>query len=274
MSEFYFNAEVAQVYGVDGAIFLHFMAFWVRKNRANKRHLHDGRIWTYNTLGALTELFPFWSRRQLERVIANLKDQGALLTGNYNGDKTNRTVWYALSDSVLEMYKIAPPISPNGEMDITKKGGPYHQTGKCNKDTVTNQLYIPPIVPQEGTGDKGTQERRRRATKESPDWMPDKFAAFWEYYRTHARKENKQGAIRAWDKLKPDEALQAVMGKALAIQVASNMWQRGVGIPYASTWLNGRRWEEVTVEEPEEDAGADPWDAVSVDQPEGGDGLC
>lgn len=116
--------------------------------------------------------------------------------------------------------------------------------------------------------------RKRTPSQELPDWMPDKFAAFWEYYRTHARKENKQGAIRAWDKLKPDEALQAVMGKALAIQVASNMWQRGVGIPYASTWLNGRRWEEVTVEEPEEDAGADPWDAVSVDQPEGGDGLC
>ena len=256
MSEFYFDAEVAQVYGVDGAIFLHFMAFWVRKNRANKRHLHDGRIWTYNTLGALTELFPFWSRRQLERIIANLKEQGALLTGNYSEDKSDRTVWYALADSVLEVYKIPPPISPNGEMHITKRGDPFHQTVKCNKDTVTNQLYIPPIVPQEGTGDKGPK-KRRRATKESPDWMPDT-----------------PRAIRAWDKLKPDEALQAVMGKALAIQVASNMWQRGVGIPYASTWLNGRRWEEVTVEEPEEDAGADPWDAVSVDQPEGGDGLC
>lgn len=35
------------------------------------------------------------------------------------------------------------------------------------------------------------------------------------------------------------------MGRALAIQKASKMWQDGIGIPYASTWLNQRRWTEV-----------------------------
>ena len=24
----------------------------------------------------------------------------------------------------------------------------------------------------------------------------------------------------------------------------SEEWQRGIGIPYASTWLNNRRWED------------------------------
>ena len=67
--EFHFNAELAKQYGVDGAIFLHCMAFWVAKNRANGRHYHEGRYWTYNTLEALSKLFPFWSRRQLERII-------------------------------------------------------------------------------------------------------------------------------------------------------------------------------------------------------------
>ena len=41
--EFHFNAELAKQYGVDGAIFLHCMAFWVAKNRANGRHYHEGR---------------------------------------------------------------------------------------------------------------------------------------------------------------------------------------------------------------------------------------
>ena len=58
MTEFHFNAELAQRYGVDGAIFLHAMAFWVAKNQANGRHFHDGRTWTYNTLEALAKLFP------------------------------------------------------------------------------------------------------------------------------------------------------------------------------------------------------------------------
>ena len=126
---------------------------------------------------------------------------------------------------------------------------------------------------------KGERRVRKRApNKEAPDWKPERFATFWEYYRTHARKENKQGAIRAWDQLKPDDALLAVMGRALEIQVASDMWQRGVGIPYASTWLNGQRWKDVLQEtagtDAGEDAGADPWDAVSVDRLDGGDRPC
>ena len=119
--------------------------------------------------------------------------------------------------------------------------------------------------------------RKRAPAKEAPDWKPERFAAFWEYYRTHARNEDKQGAIRAWDKLKPDEALLAVMGRALEIQVASDMWQRGVGIPYASTWLNGQRWKDVLQEaarEAGEADGTDPWDTVTVDRLDGGDRPC
>ena len=101
--EFHFNAELAKQYGVDGAIFLHCMAFWVAKNRANGRHYHEGRYWTYNTLEALSKLFPFWSRRQLERIINGLKEAGALLAGNFSEDRTDRTRWYALADCILEV---------------------------------------------------------------------------------------------------------------------------------------------------------------------------
>lgn len=34
------------------------------------------------------------------------------------------------------------------------------------------------------------------------------------------------------------------MARALKRQMASDEWQRGIGIPYASTWLNGRRWTD------------------------------
>lgn len=197
MLEYHFNAELARRYSVDGAIFLHSMAFWVAKNRANERHLYEGRYWTYNTLEALTELFPFWSRRQLERIVNKLKDEGALLTGNFSKDKTDRTRWYALSDSVLAIYGEAvfpispngemdftesgqscpdsvkcdkdssacqgeamPPISPNGEMDFTKPGQPCHDSVKCNKDTVTYQIDTPYSPPE---------KRRRERKTEVPE---------------------------------------------------------------------------------------------------------
>ena len=255
MTEYHFNADLAQTYGVDGAIFLHAMAFWVAKNQANGRHFHEGRTWTYNTLEALTKLFPFWSRRQIERITGKLREQGALLSGCFSEDKTDRTLWYALSDAVLETYGLlAPSISPNGEMDFTERGQPFHETVKCNKETVTDQLYnIPPKVPQ--TGDGTPKRGRRRDYKPQPDHKPERFARFWAYY---PRGENKQAAIRAWDKLKPDDALIDTMARALERQKARPDWREGVGIPYASTWLNGRRWED------EERAPAAPAPAAPV----------
>ena len=181
MTEYHFNADLAQRHGVNGAIFLHAMAFWVAKNQANGRHFHEGRTWTYNTLDALTKLFPFWTRRQVERIVAKLKEEGALLTGNFSQDKTDRTVWYALADQVLEVYGLLarpispdgdmgasdgdeppPPISPDGEMDFTKQGQPFHQTGKCNKETVTDQLYIPPLPPK---GERGAMTEDKAAVR-------------------------------------------------------------------------------------------------------------
>ena len=98
--------------------------------------------------------------------------------------------------------------------------------------------YIPPKAPQGG-------QRGKREPKETADWKPERFEAFWVFYRKNVRGEDRQSAIRAWDKLRPDDALIARIGRALETQVASESWQAGYGKPYASTYLNRRRWEDV-----------------------------
>ena len=102
---------------------------------------------------------------------------------------------------------------------------------KSEENNTSNSL--PPKAPQGG--------RRRRETKEAPDHEPERFSKFWEFYPRH---ESKQAAIRAWDKLSPSGDLIDKMAKALKVQIKSKAWQEGIGIPYASTWLNNRRWED------------------------------
>ena len=80
-------------------------------------------------------------------------------------------------------------------------------------------------------------------------WKPERFEKFWAYYpamggRSGGRKPAKARARRAWDKLRPDDDTIRAMATALIRQKASQQWQDGVGIPYASTWLNQRMWEE------------------------------
>lgn len=151
MTEYHFNGELAQKYGVNEAVFLHALAFWVAKNQANGKHLHDGRTWTYNTRAAWVKLFPFWTAKQVRRITDHLVEEKAVLTGNFSEDKADRTLWYALADSILEIYGLlAPTICPNGQMHLPERAQPIAQTGKCNKETVTNQLYIPPTPQGEG----------------------------------------------------------------------------------------------------------------------------
>lgn len=118
---------------------------------------------------------------------------------------------------------IGDPSSKNMEDPPLKISG--------NNNTSNNNN--PPKAPRRGAG--------RREPKKAPDWKPERFAGFWVYY---PRGENKQGAIRAWDRLKPSDDLIDTMAKALTAQMRTEDWQRGIGVPYASTWLNQRRWED------------------------------
>ena len=119
------------------------------------------------------------------------------------------------------------PSSENPSTDNPSTGNPTQPNTKDTKYLDTNT----PLTPQMG----------RRAPKKVALWKPERFAAFWQYY---PRGESKQAAIAAWDKLRPDDALIDDIARALKRQMASEEWQRGVGIPYASTYLNQRRWED------------------------------
>ena len=231
-------AHVAMEYGVDEAIFLDSIMYWYRHNRANGLNYHDERWWTFNSMAAFVELFPWWSDKQLRRIIKSCKEQGELLTANYNTDGRDRTVWYSPSDKLLQLYGDDCNL-PNGQMHLPKRADASDQMGGPLPCIYKHDNNIPPIVPQTGDGEKPS--RSRRVCKDAPDHKPERFAGFW---RIYPRGENKQAAIRAWDKLKPSDETIDTMAKALMRQLASEEWQRGVGIPYASTYLNQQRWTD------------------------------
>ena len=71
----------------------------------------------------------------------------------------------------------------------------------------------------------------------------ERFAKFWAAY---PRKEAKQTAKKAFEKLNPTEELLQEMLKAVERFKTSAQWQEEGGrfIPYPATWLNQRRWED------------------------------
>lgn len=121
-----FSIKIAKLYGVDEAIIIENLAFWITKNKANNKNYNDGFYWTYNSETAFTKLFPYWSRRQIQRILKSLEDKKIIKVGNYNKAKFDKTKWYTIiNTTVLDIYEISyksqkSTNDPNGSIDITK----------------------------------------------------------------------------------------------------------------------------------------------------------
>lgn len=253
--------HVAMQYGLEESIFLESIMYWWRANKANERNFKDGRYWTYNTIKALAEIFPWWSVKQVRRIADSCKDKGALIVGSFNEDGRDRTIWYTPSDELLILYGELTPETPepeepadegesncpNGQMHLPERADSFAQTGKalpCYNHVVTN---IPPYNPPTGDAPAKKKPKRKRANKSVPEHCPERFEQFWEVYPGGGSREK---AVDAWDNLAPDDALIDTMAAALKRQMKSPAWQEGIGIPHASTWLNGHRWTDKIPDRP------------------------
>lgn len=93
-----------------------------------------------------------------------------------------------------------------------------------------------------GTG-TGTGKSKPIRSPSASVFVDDGFASFWENF---PRKAAKQDAMKAWRKLKPTGQPLADLMAGLELQKSSEQWRKDSGkyVPYAATWLNGRRWED------------------------------
>jgi hypothetical protein len=96
--EYSFDIDLATKLGADEAIMLRNLIYWIFKNKVNDTNYYDGKYWTYNSSKAFSKLFPFWSERQIRRILLSLMNKNVIITGNYNSNLYNRTLWYALTD--------------------------------------------------------------------------------------------------------------------------------------------------------------------------------
>lgn len=80
----------------------------------------------------------------------------------------------------------------------------------------------------------------------------DPLTPFEKFWREYPRKVAKQSALKAWDKQQPP--LEPLLA-ALRVQKRSREWTKDAGqfVPYPATYLNGRRWEDVTITPDEDD---------------------
>jgi hypothetical protein len=112
MSLHTFDPKIAASVGVNASVIYQNILFWTEKNEANGRHIYDGHVWTYNSIKALTSLFPYLSASQIRTAIQKLIDADLIAEGNYNIAGYDRTKWYGVK-SQMHLLEIANGIAKN-----------------------------------------------------------------------------------------------------------------------------------------------------------------
>lgn len=125
-----FDINIAEKYGINAAIILQNMYYWIEKNRANEKHFHDGYYWTYNSLKAFEELFPYMSNKQIRGALEKLEEEGVIVCGNYNNSTYDRTKWYAITEAGYELLQEGKCIVPKGQMESSEKANGMSQKGE------------------------------------------------------------------------------------------------------------------------------------------------
>lgn len=160
-----FDVTVATDFGTDIAIFLNNMSFWLSHVIANRKfakinHQYHDNFWIFNSLDAYAELFPYWNRKQIERLINRAVDSGLILKNNFNQTKYDRTSWYAFTSKAYTYYPVleeqfknalqpAPmAISRFREMENPKTGNGFPENSTpipdSNPDSNPDNKKIPP----------------------------------------------------------------------------------------------------------------------------------
>ena len=193
--EHQFNVELATKVGVEKAVIIHNMYFWINHNAKNKKNVYDGSVWTYNSSSAFGKLFPYLKDRTISRYLLELEKDGYLKTGNYNDNTFDKTKWYSFTDNFLEELKnIGFDIE-----DILISQNMYTDTHKmANRSTDNGE----PIPDSKHTDEKQEDKEERDKSLSKKDerydanadlsYVDAPYAAIWHEWLDYKKEIKKQ----------------------------------------------------------------------------------
>lgn len=137
----HFDVEDAMKYGVEKAVVLANIKFWLNHNKSKDLSTvkRDGYYWMYNTAKDMSNVLPYFTQSKVQRLLKQLEDDGVLIVGNYNKVKYDRTKWYTLSEFTYDENCITQtPELNNGNEQIEQP----IQDSKTDTKT-NNKIDIP-----------------------------------------------------------------------------------------------------------------------------------
>ena len=210
-----FKVALAKEFGLEEAIFVHNLYYWIREHEVNNRNFIDGRFWTYNSQKAYADWFSYLSAAQIKRIVNSLIKQGIILKGNYNENQYDRTNWYAFTDdglAIVQKCYIHWTKMTNGRVENRQ---PIPNNKPYNKQDNNIYIFSPSDEGSEtdlfGQNDNATITITMPSPAEHTECMgaaesqmAEQFEDLWLMYE---RKGSKANAKKEFAKLTADEII-------------------------------------------------------------------
>ena len=249
----HFNIEVAEKHGVNIAIFMNNLAFWLMTNKSKNKNFHEGRYWSYNTIESFLAFFPYWSVKNIRTIIKNAKESDLIIIGRFSKRKNDMTQWFTLSDYGMSFYssinsmQVLPAGSIQEDVHLPK---PANEAGRGFQGVQNDKTPVASHLPKPAnrcaqTGralpyNKPDKKLKDKRSCPSADELV-KFEIFWSVY---PRKQKRKDALKSWSKnnlCQKTEIIVSHLRKRLETEWSGKSINY---IPLPASFLNAEGWND------------------------------
>ena len=85
-----FDINFAKIYGLEESILMKHLLYWIDFNKRKGVNFLEGRTWMYQSQEDMCHHHPYWTRKQVMRILKSLINQGLILARNFNKNKKTK----------------------------------------------------------------------------------------------------------------------------------------------------------------------------------------
>lgn len=215
----HFSVEDAIEHGIEKAILLQNLRFWLDHAKANNRNVYDGYHWIYNSAEAFAKLFPYMSSKKIAKLLKELEIEGIIKTGHYNKSAYDRTKWYTMSGYSISQIR---------EMDFSEEENQFLKSEQpipdINTDIISDTNHSSSV---------------------------DDVSAFEKFWNAGMRKIGKKKTFALFKSKAKEMGIDASeLANKLVDDVTARLQlkQYGFNALHPETYIRNERWEDEYVD--------------------------
>ena len=137
-----FNPRIAAKVGIEAAIIINNLKYWIEHNEAKKINFQDGRYWMYCSYVEMEKHLSYLDAQQIGRIMRKLEKKKIIRSGVYNKSRYDKTKWYTFTDEgwsiICECY--IDDSKENNRKNQNEKPIQYSKTNeKSNNIDISGQ---------------------------------------------------------------------------------------------------------------------------------------